>query len=305
MLDLSHYGEDVVVARLTALLESGPGLVTGPGDDCAVVEGAGRGQVELLKTDCLICGVHFLPSAPPGKVGWKAVARTLSDFAAMGGWPRHLLVTVALPADCRMRWVEEVYRGMNKCARAFDCSIVGGETSSLPSGAPVMISVAGTGSARRSQVVLRSGGRSGDLLFVTGRLGGSQRGRHLSFMPRVVEADWLSRNFRVRAMMDLSDGLAMDLPRLASASGCGFRLREEALPRSRGVTVAEALSDGEDYELLLAISERSSQRLIADWPERFPGVKLTCIGELSAEGSEGSEGSEGLPGGWDHFREQA
>ena len=124
-------------------------------------------------------------------------------------------------------------------------------------------------------------------------------------MPRVVEADWLSRNFRVRAMMDLSDGLAMDLPRLASASGCGFRLREEALPRSRGVTVAEALSDGEDYELLLAISERSSQRLIADWPERFPGVKLTCIGELSAEGSEGSEGSEGLPGGWDHFREQA
>ena len=280
MLDLSHYGEDVVVARLTALLESGPGLVTGPGDDCAVVEGAGRGQVELLKTDCLICGVHFLPSAPPGKVGWKAV-------------------------ECRMRWVEEVYRGMNKCARAFDCSIVGGETSSLPSGAPVMISVAGTGSARRSQVVLRSGGRSGDLLFVTGRLGGSQRGRHLSFMPRVVEADWLSRNFRVRAMMDLSDGLAMDLPRLASASGCGFRLREEALPRSRGVTVAEALSDGEDYELLLAISERSSQRLIADWPERFPGVKLTCIGELSAEGLEGLEGLEELPGGWDHFREQA
>ncbi|MCH2331190.1 MAG: AIR synthase related protein, partial [Roseibacillus sp.] len=96
MLDLSHYGEDVVVARLTALLESGPGLVTGPGDDCAVVEGAGRGQVELLKTDCLICGVHFLPSAPPGKLGWKAVPRTLSEFAAMGGWPRLLLVTVAL-----------------------------------------------------------------------------------------------------------------------------------------------------------------------------------------------------------------
>ena len=297
MPDLSHYGEDAVVSRLTALLEAGPGTLTGPGDDCAVVEGSGRGQVELLKTDCVICGVHFLPDAPPRKIGWKAVARTLSDFAAMGGWPRHLMVTLALPSDCQMRWVEEVYRGMNKCARTFDCSIVGGETSSLPEGAPMMISVAGTGSASRSQVVLRSGGRPGDLLFVTGKLGGSQRGRHLTFMPRIEEADWLSRNFRIHAMMDLSDGLAMDLPRLASASGCGFRLKEEALPRSRGVTAEEALRDGEDYELLFAISERSSQRLLAEWPERFPGLKLTSVGALS------SDGMEGLSGGWDHFRE--
>ena len=95
MPDLSSLGEEAVVARLTALLEAGPGVLTGPGDDCAVVEGSGRGTVELLKTDCLVCGVHFLPEAAAGKVGWKAVARTLSDFAAMGGWPRHLLVTLA------------------------------------------------------------------------------------------------------------------------------------------------------------------------------------------------------------------
>ena len=195
-----------------------------------------------------------------------------------------MMVTLALPSDCQMRWVEEVYRGMNKCARTFDCSIVGGETSSLPEGAPMMISVAGTGSASRSQVVVRSGGRPGDLLFVTGTLGGSQRGRHLSFMPRLEEANWLSRNFRIHAMMDLSDGLAMDLPRLASASGCGFRLKEEALPRSRGVTAEEALRDGEDYELLFAISERSSQRLLVEWPERFPGLKLTSVGALSSDG---------------------
>ena len=126
MPDLSSLGEEAVVARLTALLEAGPGVLTGPGDDCAVVEGPGRGIVELLKTDCLVCGVHFLPEAAAGKVGWKAVARTLSDFAAMGGWPRHLLVTLAVPASCEMRWVEQLYRGMNKCARAYDCSIVGG-----------------------------------------------------------------------------------------------------------------------------------------------------------------------------------
>ena len=227
------------------------------------------------------------------------MARTLSDFAAMGGLPRHLLVTLAVPSDCQMRWVEDVYRGVNKCARAFGCFVVGGETSSLPAGAPVMISVAGSGSARRSQVVLRSGGRPGDLLFVTGRLGGSQRGRHLSFMPRLAEGDWLSRHFRVHAMMDLSDGLAMDLPRLATASKCGFRLDENAVPRSRGVTIQEALKDGEDYELLFAISERSSRRLIAEWPEKFPGLKLTHVGALA------EEGAQGLSGGWDHFRERA
>ncbi len=297
MLDLSHYGEDAVVTRLTALLEAGPGTLTGPGDDCAVVEGSGRGEVELLKTDCIICGVHFLPEASPRKIGWKAVARTLSDFAAMGGWPRHLMVTLALPSDCQMRWVEEVYRGMNKCARTFNCSIVGGETSSLPAGAPMMISVAGTGSARRSQVVLRSGGEPGDVLFVTGTLGGSQQGRHLTFMPRLAEAEWLSQNFRVHAMMDLSDGLAMDLPRLASASGCGFRLDEEALPRSRGIVLEQALRDGEDYELLFAMSERSARRLVVEWAEKFPGLKLSRIGGLS------SDGAAGLTGGWDHFSE--
>ncbi len=295
MPDLSSLGEEAVVARLTALLQAGPGVLTGPGDDCAVVEGPGRGTVELLKTDCLVCGVHFLPEAAAGKVGWKAVARTLSDFAAMGGWPRHLLVTLAVPASCEMRWVEQLYRGMNKCARAYDCSIVGGETSSLPAGAPVMISVAGTGTARRSQVVLRSGGRPGDLLFVTGRLGGSQRGRHLTFKPRLVEADWLSRNFRLHAMMDLSDGLASDLPRLAAASGCGFLLERDSLPKARGVTTEEALGDGEDYELLLAVSPRSAKRLADEWRKKFPGLPLTLVGALVAEGEQE------LPGGWDHF----
>ena len=295
MPDFSHYGEEAVVARLTTLLEAGPGILVGPGDDCAVVEGGARGEAELLKTDCLVCNVHFLPESAPGKVGWKAIARTLSDFAAMGGWPRHLLVTLAVPPGCEMRWAEQLYRGMNKCARAYDCSIVGGETSSVPPGAPVMISVAGTGTARRSQVVLRSGGRPGDLLFVTGRLGGSLRGRHLTFTPRLLEANWLVRNFTLHAMMDLSDGLARDLPRLAAASGCGFLLEQDSLPRSRGVTVEQALCDGEDYELLLAVSARTAKRLVREWRGQFPELPLSLIGSLTADQQSG------LSGGWDHF----
>ena len=283
------------MARLTALLTPGPGLVAGPGDDCAVVEGGPRGWVELLKTDCLVEGVHFLPDTPPAKVGWKAVARTLSDFAAMSGWPRHLLVTIALPPDREVRWVERLYRGMDKCAVQFECAIVGGETSSVRKGAPAMISVAATGHAKRSQVVLRRGGAPGDSLYVTGRLGGSLKRRHLTFTPRLVEARWLSEKVKVHAMMDLSDGLAKDLPRLAAASGCGFLLDREALPRHRGITIDEALGDGEDYELLFAVAPRSGRRLAKEWASRFPTLTLTRIGSL-VEGE-----AEVLMGGWDHF----
>jgi thiamine-monophosphate kinase len=110
-----------------------------------------------------------------------------------------------------------------------------------------------------------------------------------------VEARWLTEKFRVHAMMDLSDGLAMDLPRLAAASGCGFRLDRESVPRTRGVTVAQAIGDGEDYELLFALSPRSAKRLQAEWARQFSSVRLTCIGSLTdCEGPL-------LDGGWDHF----
>ena len=212
---IGELGEDPLVDRLTGLLTAGTKVVVGPGDDCAVVAGAGRGMVDLLKTDCLVEGVHYTSDAPAGQVGWKAVARVVSDFAAMGAEPRHLLITIALPPEREVTWVEKLYRGMDKCAVQFGAAIVGGETSSLPPGTPGMISVAATGTAPRRRIVLRSGGRAGDAIFVTGRLGGSLSGRHLKFVPRVCEALWLSDRFRILAMMDLSDGLAKDLPRLA------------------------------------------------------------------------------------------
>ena len=298
MTRLGDHGEDVVVERLTRLLSPGRGMLTGPGDDCAVVAGARRGEVGLLKTDCLVEGVHYTLEADPEQVGWKAVARVVSDFAAMGGEPGHLLVTVALPPERELSWAEDLYRGMNRCAVRFGASIVGGETSSVPPGAPGMISVAATGRARRKHLVLRSGGRPGDALYVTGCLGGSLAGKHLRFMPRVEEALWLTEQFPVHAMMDLSDGLAKDLPRLASSSSCAYLLDREALPRSPGAGIAEALGDGEDYELLVSVSKRTAGRMVEAWPARFPKLPLTRIGELCAGEADA------MTGGWDHFGEE-
>ena len=295
MRRIGELGEDPLVDRLTRLLTPGDQVVVGPGDDCAVVDGGRRGEVELLKTDCLVEGVHYTLDARAGQVGWKAVARVVSDFAAMGGEPRHFLITVALPPEREVAWVEKLYRGMNKCALQFGAAIIGGETSSVPAGAPGMISVAATGFSLRRRVVLRSGGKAGDVIFVTGRLGGSLQGRHLRFVPRVREALWLTERFRVHAMMDLSDGLAKDLPRLARASGCGYVLDRSSIPRHRGIGVEEALSDGEDYELLFTVSPSVARRLPDAWSSAFPRVKLSGVGVL-VDGV-----ADELPGGWDHF----
>lgn len=303
MKRLSDIGEDSLIERLVGRLDRADGgcatVVVGPGDDCAVVDVGRRGLYQLLKTDSLVEGVHYLADAPAAKVGWKAVARVVSDFAAMGGWPGQLLVTIAMPANKEVRYVEALYRGMNKCAAAHGAEICGGETSSVPEGSAAVISVAGTGWVKKGRYVTRSGGRVGDPILVTGKLGGSIRGKHLSFAPRIEESRWLVEHFRIRAMMDLSDGLARDLPRLAAASGCGFVLDEKSIPRNRGCDLFRALGDGEDYELLLTVSPRTAGRLCREWNAVFPQLPLTVIGSLTDKGC--GEPLAGKQGGWAHF----
>lgn len=275
-MNLSDVGEDVLVAKiLSALRVRGEDVEVAAGDDCAVVRASGR---ILLKTDCLIEGVHFLDSHPPDKVGWKAMARVLSDMAAMGARPRHALVTAAFPESYRVRDVLRMYRGLERAAGRFGVTIVGGETAKSPG--PVFISVALTGSPGPRGYVKRSGGRAGDALLVTGVLGKSLRSHHLNFMPRVVEGMWLADNFKPSAMMDLSDGLGADLPRLTRACGLGFEVDPALLPRRRGADVRAAIGDGEDYELLFAITPRKLPALEINWRKRFPKVRLTRIGTL-------------------------
>ena len=277
-MKLGALGEDRLLAQLLPNLPGNRSVVLGAGDDCAVVEAPGKSELQLLKTDCVVEGIHFTPKSPPAFVGWKAMARPLSDFAAMSGVPQFALVTMIVPANKTLDWVKQVYRGLEKAARAFDVAIVGGETSNIKG--PAVISVSLTGFVEKHRWVGRSGGKAKDELFVTGRLGGSLRGRHLKFAPRIEESRWLTEHFSIHAMMDLSDGLGADLPRLARASHKGFQVDEEALPLNRGCTTEQAISDGEDYELLFAISPADARSLPKRWRKKFPKVPLTRIGRL-------------------------
>ncbi len=290
MKSVRQLGEDGLIARICRDLPKPTHVIVGPGDDCAVV-GAGE-ELTLLKTDAVVAGVHFLHDEKSTRVGWKAVARVLSDFAAMGGEPGELLITLALAPEVSVDWVDGLYRGISSCLKQHGGVIVGGETISLPQGAPTMVSVAGKGRVARANLVTRGGGRLGDGIYVTGRLGGSIHGKHLDFTPRLREAAWLVNNGWVTAMMDLSDGLAKDLPRLARMSGVGFELDRDSLPCSEGSTLAQAISDGEDYELLFT----SGDDLKPAWGEKFPGLEITRIGTL-IEGV-----GDTIEGGWDHFQ---
>lgn len=297
MTTLRDIGEDALIERLVGLVPRDPSPAAGPGDDCAVIDpGQHSETLQLLKTDAIVGRVHFLPDTPARAVGWKATARVISDFAAMGGKPERFLVTVALPAETEVSWVEDLYQGIGDCLKAFGAVLAGGETSSVPPGSSPVISIAATGSVRRRHLVLRSTGKPGQALLVTGTLGGSLQGKHLDFTPRVREAEWLVSNHKPSAMMDLSDGLAKDLTRLAAASGCGFVIDKSALPLSPGVTVSQALGDGEDFELLLAMETEKVPGLLVAWSAAFPALPLTAIGRL-VETGEG----ESLTGGWDHF----
>jgi len=293
-MNLGSIGEDALVARLLADSPAGVGTVVGPGDDCAAIRQRGSRDLLLLKTDCVVEGVHFLPTQPAAQVGWKALCRALSDIGAMGGTPQSALITIFTPKDRRVAYWTGFYRGLNKAARRFGVGIVGGETSHA---SQVAIAITLTGLVPATQILTRSGGRPGDRIFVTGRLGGSIRGHHLKFTPRVAEGRWLAQQKLPSAMMDLSDGLGTDLPRLASMSRCGYRVDLAALPKNRGCDTKQAVSDGEDYELLFSVPARRCARLLGAWATAFPQTRLTEIGQLISP----DETSSDLAQGYEHF----
>jgi thiamine-monophosphate kinase len=290
--------EDELVARLTHDLPQSPRTLTGPGDDCAVIRIPGAEKLQLFKTDAVVEGVHFTRRMEAAAVGRKALARAVSDIASMGGTPCEALVTLVLPPDVPLSWVESLYDGLRRAAGRWGVGLAGGETSSAPAGAPIVISVALTGEALESEVIRRSGAATGDLILVTGCLGDSfASGWHLAFEPRLQEAGMLVEKFPPSAMMDLSDGLAKDLPRLAAASGVGWQLDLDRLPLRKGATMEAALTEGEDYELLFTLPEAAWPALEPFWQAAFPAVRLTRIGRIRDQGIREPE----LSGGWDHF----
>ncbi len=283
-ITVSDIGEDALIKSITHQLPlDSSRVVEGSGDDCAVLKTADPEVYELQKADAIVENSHFLSGTDPELVGWKAVARAVSDIAAMGisARPVSVLITIAVAKNHLVSEINEWYAGMRRCAEKFNFSIVGGESVSLPKGSPALISVAMVGEINRADLVLRSGARVGDFITVSGKLGGSfESGRHLSFEPRIG----FDPKLKPTAMMDLSDGLAKDLPRLARASGVGYALDFEAIPRHDGCDVKAALTDGEDYELLMTLPES---------PPEDSGVAV--IGRITETIETPIEG------GWDHF----
>lgn len=289
---LRNLGENAVLQRLLATLHPACPMTVGPGDDCAVVPRDAEWD-SLLKTDVVVEGIHFTRDTQPELIGRKALSRAVSDIAAMGGLPEYALITLLIHPERDIAQAEGIYRGLSDLAAQFGISIAGGETSSLPYDG-LVINVALTGKVERGQAFLRSGGCPGDIICVTGPLGGAYPGTgHLTFTPRVELARHLMlQGPRPTAMMDLSDGLAVDLPRLAAASSCAFCIDRKAIPCTPGCSVEQALSDGEDYELLLTLSPSAAESLCSDCP-----LPIYPIGTLCHPNSESSP----LSGGWQHF----
>ena len=289
--------EDLWIHRWTKALRlaRAPGLRHGIGHDCAVLAAPARKSDLVLKTDAVVEGVHFLRSTPASLVGRKALARALSDLAAAGATPRAALITAGCPDKQSAARLHSIYQGLSRAARIWDVAVVGGETVRTRQ---LLLSVTLLGTVPRGQSPHRAGARPGHLLFVTGSLGGSWPRRHLTFTPRLQEGQWLARKKIPSAMMDLSDGLGADLPRLARMSNIGFQIHPAKLPFAPGATARQALSRGEDYELLFSVPTAKAVWLLENWPF---STRLTQIGRCLPARSGFDSGGFALQG-YDHFR---
>jgi thiamine-monophosphate kinase len=286
----------------------------GPGDDMALVGLGGESQC-LLTIDALLEGTHFdLSKATPKQVGYKAMAVSLSDAAAMAAKPVCALAWAGLPENRDMAFAKDLSAGMAEAAEKFACPIVGGDITSWNQ--PLV--TVGTALVARPAGIIpirRSGAKAGDLLFVTGELGGSALGRHLAFTPRVTEARQLAALVTIHAMIDLSDGLSTDLGHIARESGVAAEIMADAIPVSEDAKrlakedgrtpLDHALNDGEDFELLLAVEPVDAQDLLKQNP--LKSARLTHIGRVVEGGGVSLVAPDGSraalePGGYEHFK---
>jgi thiamine-monophosphate kinase len=272
------------IDRVRQLAGKAPGISLGIGDDAAAVTFE-SGRAAVVTSDMLLEGVHFkIPPGTPRDVGRKSINVNLSDLAAMAASPRFAVVSVCLPRGRSIG--DELMDGIIEAASEFDVAIIGGDTNAWDG--PLIVSVTAIGEAHPKGLVTRSGAKTGDWICVTGELGGSLAGRHLSFSPRVREAAFLHEATSLTAMLDVSDGLVADLFHILEESQCGAVLDAETIPISEAAKslagnrtpLQRALGDGEDFELLFTLPADEGRRLLArsDLP-----VRVSRIGEIAAE----------------------
>jgi thiamine-monophosphate kinase len=314
-------------SKTASPIESEASLQVGIGDDAALWCSR-PGYETLLTCDWFLEGTHFVAARhPPEAVGYKCLARAVSDIAAMGGEPRCFLLSLALPDTRTGTWLSKFLRGLRKASRLLGCAIAGGDTTRRNE---ILINITVLGEALRGRAILRSGAHPGDAIFVTGRLGEAQYGlqlllghsqrlppsdprlrKHFYPQPRLGVGQWLAKQRLATAMMDLSDGLSSDLAKLRAVSGVGARIEEQALPRveiekkySKKFAATElALHGGDDYELLFTVAKKNVGRI----PRTIARVPVTQIGEITADQRIMLAGEDGLAAelqnkGWDPFR---
>jgi thiamine-monophosphate kinase len=325
--------EDQLIERVRRKFPSSTGsLVTGIGtgieDDAAVVR-SGKRTDWVVTTDAFLENVHFLRRIhPPKAVGYKALARAASDLAAMGARSRYFLLTLALPAACTAKWLDDFLDGMALAARRFGLILIGGDTTKHPT---VVVSLTVIGEIDSGRAITRSGARPGDLICVSGRLGEAELGlrlvqknlykkkqwkklikKHFYPEPRLALGQWLSAHRSATSMIDISDGLSTDLGHICKASGVAARVWSQKIPavkvpaelkRLGFDTMRFALDGGEDYELIFTVPKRLARRL----PRIVGGVRVTTIGEITrGKGitliDSGGRGVPLSPAGWDPFR---
>lgn len=261
-----------LIARISRKIRTDSSVICGIGDDAAVLKYT-KDRYLLYTCDMLIEGVDFTSRARPDQIGHKALACSLSDIAAMGGLPRYALVSLGLPKRNAQSFIDRFYDGLRKLARQFKVNVVGGDLSASEK---IIVDVSVIGQVRKRNLTLRHGARPGDIIFVSGALGGSIYGKHLSFIPRVSEANYLVSHYKVNAMMDISDGLSLDLCRLCQASGVGAAIYEDLIPLARQAkSFDEALNMGEDFELLFTLPASLARKLI-----KSQGKSFKAIGEI-------------------------
>lgn len=328
--------EKALIRKIRAAAARPPGSpasgLLGIGDDAALWRPR-PGYEVALTCDWFLEGTHFLRDKHPAdSIGWKSLARAVSDIAAIGGVPVCFLLSLALPVSLSGRWLDEFLGGLRRAARRFACPLAGGDTTRREQ---VLISITVVGQVPRGEAVLRSGAQPGDLLFVSGRLGAAEAGlqllrklpirklpknddastlirKHLYPAPRLALGRWLAQKRLASAMMDLSDGLSTDLPRLCAASSVGAKIDAASLPVARFSgnphlktldAYTLALHGGDDYELLFAVPARQARQI----PSSLQGLALTPIGEITKSRAVVLRDSKGrehpLPNrGWDPFR---
>ena len=298
-MKVSELGEFGLIRRLKAGINLDSSVVCGPGDDCAVVK-LNRSKYLLFTCDMLVEGVDFTGSDDPYLIGRKALAVSLSDIAACAGIPRYALVSLGLHKDTRLEYVDKLHRGMRDLARRYGVNLVGGDFSRS---SKLTIDVSLTGEVEKRKLVLRNGSKAGDIIFVSGAFGGSIRGKHLRFTPRVKEARWLAANFKVNAMIDVSDGLMQDLGHILESSRVGALVYAGAIPLSpEARNLNDALYEGEDFELLFTLSAPEARRLARKGNKAFrPIGRIMPRSEGFSLVTESGCEKPARPGGFRHF----